>query len=724
MSDNNRDRSAQFINVNGREVEVFPAGSENAPKLADEAKFIIAKFSKFVDYDTKQDLSREGLEVNENLGNNMYICKYKKREEKRETSAPMFQPLTHLALYPNPVVPEVRMASNSKKSADGDESGGEKLPFVIQLHSTPTQTPIDILALVCDRYHADPIDDKFTADVLRVNLDPELVAEVSKIDSVRSVTKIEPRRLFSLRQRAIMNFPPATGGAAMASVSYNSFNGADEIVHVADSGFDKGEDNDVHAAFAGRVLACVSLLKDVPKADKMGHGTHVAGSVLGNLTNLSEEDAKGTAPDAKLVSLAMIPPKGHLHSPSTYNILTHEVQDLGPPTIVNNSWGVGFCFDNGPRKYGPNDASIVDHVMWKNPNVCLLFAAGNDGTYVDRDYEHFNNTLARKPQIGDYASAKNCITVGATYSDRPLDQSKSSYDKSSNLKCHKFELTDFSSTGPTLEGRVKPDVVAPGAIVLSARSRAITPENLARLLEYNGQPDSEQLIYMSGTSMATPAVTGCVAVLRSAFRTQQQKTPTGALLKALIIHGADDMEGTEFTVKSVVMVQKDDKEVYKKIDEKLYKMTAAPNGFQGYGLVNILNSLLPIEYPPNVKTHGYIDERMKSGTHKVKTLEISNSAKNLVVTMAYTDKKGEQLQNNIKLWIELANEERLTPCEPTDPLGRESPSGDRGVEKTSWQPSNVAKIVKSNPYPGEATIHINIETIDQVAPFALVWSII
>ncbi|KAK1146649.1 hypothetical protein N8T08_002722 [Aspergillus melleus] len=123
-------------------------------------------------------------------------------------------------------------------------------------------------------------------------------------------------------------------------------------------------------------------------------------------------------------------------------------------------------------------------------------------------------------QIGGQAAAKNCITVGAcgTTRDGSID-----------------EIADYSSRGPTTDGRIKPDVMAPGTKILSACSRArkrdiSAPDQLWRL--------------DTGTSMATPLVAGCVAVLRQILRTGGV-VPGAALLKAMLINGATILKNEE-----------------------------------------------------------------------------------------------------------------------------------------------------------------------------------
>ena len=108
-------------------------------------------------------------------------------------------------------------------------------------------------------------------------------------------------------------------------------------------------------------------------------------------------------------------------------------------------------------------------------------------------------------------------------------------------------LAAFSSRGPTAENRLKPDVVAPGTAILSTRSQII---KYIGSVDVQGESGDAKSMYLAGTSMATPLVAGCCAVIREAslengYRDTQEgvKNPTGSLVKALLINGAVPIKG-------------------------------------------------------------------------------------------------------------------------------------------------------------------------------------
>ena len=131
----------------------------------------------------------------------------------------------------------------------------------------------------------------------------------------------------------------------------------------------------------------------------------------------------------------------------------------------------------------------------------------------------------------------------------------------------------------------------------------LVPKNLSSYMIRFGYPKSNDLLFLKGTSQAIPAVTGCVAVLRNVLRDKHQTTPTAALLKALIVHGAVDMVCTKL---SVISRYKDNA---KPVTTQEVVMTTAPNGFQGFVCVDIDNSLYPIHEKPITLQRGFLRRR-------------------------------------------------------------------------------------------------------------------
>ncbi len=293
--------------------------------------------------------------------------------------------------------------------------------------------------------------------------------------------------------------------------------GAGQVIGVADTGLDTGaDDKNLHPDFQGRVQAVYSLGRRGDASDTHGHGTHVAGSVLGS--GAGDGQARGAAPEAKLVFQSVLDSNGGLGGlPEDLGTLFGQAYEAGA-RIHSDSWGVPY--DSGGNVYDAQSAA-VDRMIWEHPDLAILFAAGNDG-------DHNQDGRVDYSTVSSPGTAKNAITVGASENNRP-ELGKHADNANS--------VAIFSSRGPAPDGRVKPDIVAPGSWILSAKSSRAPENNFWK--GYN-----DRYAYMGGTSMATPLSAGATALVRQYFETKLGVTPRAALLKAALINGAADIEGT------------------------------------------------------------------------------------------------------------------------------------------------------------------------------------
>ena len=300
--------------------------------------------------------------------------------------------------------------------------------------------------------------------------------------------------------------------------------GAGQIVAISDSGL--SVQGALSADFAGRLvrafapsemnLSSAACRAKTTYTDLNGHGTHVAGSVLGNGTRSGSNAAAhtyagsnaGTAPEARLVFMALnTDGSGGIQCVDLNGDFLAKGYQEGA-RISTNSWG-----SNTAGGYGQL-SSLVDDYLWRNKDYLVLYAAGNAGPGAQT--------------VGSPGTAKNILTVGASENNRPDIDSDSDNPDS---------MASFSSRGPTADGRIKPDVVAPGTWILSVRA-AQAPDG-----SFWG-PFNADYAYMGGTSMATPLAAGGAAIVREwVNKARGIAAPSAALLKAIIINGATQLPG-------------------------------------------------------------------------------------------------------------------------------------------------------------------------------------
>lgn len=359
--------------VNGHIVPLFSQDDNDRPKNAAHTEWILVRFNEVISYSISEKFRRERrLEIHERLAeDNVYLCKY-----TPDDLSPIIidDKITHMALYPVSAVPFAGLISALIPSDVASSDAENKISLVVALHPNPSETPQQVLQDLETRFEAEHLDHKVDSvvNLVRVRLDSKHIQAIAEIDSVRSIEKALRSEFTSIKADVVL-------GTNTPTIPF-LWTGQGMTVHVADSGFDRGSATDVHPAFTGRVLA-VRTASNAPSFntfDENGHGTHVAGSVLGDLAQPSGINTKvyimGTAPKASLISIAINPEIPAL------DLSTEVTAPFQKPSIHTNSWGPQVTHRQHP--YGAADARLVDQAMSDNPQLRILFAAGNDGTLL------------------------------------------------------------------------------------------------------------------------------------------------------------------------------------------------------------------------------------------------------------------------------------------------------------------------------------------------------
>ncbi len=384
--------------------------------------------------------------------------------------------------------------------------------------------------------------------------------------------------------------------------------GEGQVIGVADTGFDTGDLTKLHPDLSAIFKGIGFARADHSWADESGHGTHVAGSIVGN-GKLSEAKVIGSAPSAKLMVQAVMNEEGLLAVPAPSTILNQALA-VGV-RIHSNSWGSSKTSYN-------NVAALFDDYIWKHPELLVLFAAGNSGGDYDQDGVIDENS------VGAPGTAKNVLTVGASenqvlagglqvpmgeYSGDRWGVPPLSTDKFSD---HPSGIAGFSGRGPTDDGRRKPDVVAPGTNILSTRAQ------ISGAPEMWGVVD-DHYVFSGGTSMATPVAAGAAGLIRQYLVSKLNiPEPSAALLKAVIMHTAEDLFPGQYGLGKSQEIT-----------------TPRPNFTEGFGRIDVARAL-------NSEVQVF-DEKMGVGTGESKNFIIKIDGEkpaSLTVTLNYTDAPG------------------------------------------------------------------------------------
>jgi subtilisin family serine protease len=348
-----------------------------------------------------------------------------------------------------------------------------------------------------------------------------------------------------------------------------SCRGSGVVWGVLDSGIDEH-----HPHFAGNntlsAPAVSSLHRDftiaaqpncppAPLTDTVGHGTHIAGIIAGHapagqdavriatneptLQGLPQwaprELAPGTclsgvAPNANLVSLKVLDDNGTTLSSvvidaldyvRTVNSAGRDLQIHG----VNLSFGCNWL----PTDYAAGQSPLCRELdLLVGSGVVAVVSAGNFGAGTAASGVGgtvtgvIGDVYGQLSTITDPGTAASAITVGSVHRYRP----------------HTYGVTFNSSKGPTLDGRLKPDLVAPGERITSAATgrmaNGVGPLNLP-----GDPPGVARYVEDSGTSMAAAHVSGVIAAFLSA-RTEYVGQPQ--MVKQLFMDAATDLGRHQF----------------------------------------------------------------------------------------------------------------------------------------------------------------------------------
>jgi hypothetical protein len=433
--------------------------------------------------------------------------------------------------------------------APSEEGGTVEIAVQVHNHAEVNQVLADMEALATQVLRP-PMHVQGTT-VVGLEMSHALVAGLASLPGVISVEPLMKAERFDEIQGQLIAgnldvFRSKPSGPGYldwltATVGLPTLPWAYPIVDITDDGIDDGGAAPIHPDFyeLGDILRPDRLVYNVnwttdPAADSTGgHGTLNA-SIVGGYNALAGalyRDAEGYSyglginPFGRIAGSKIFSNAGAWSYPNYYDLVAYGYAQGA--RIVSNSWGARgkglYLIDDQIYDILVRDATSA---IPGSQAMTIIFAAGNAGPE--------SNT------IGSPGIAKNVITVGASESYRP-DWTDGCFVGPAGAD-NANDIIGFSSRGPTADGRVKPDLVAPGTHIVGAASQSSA---------YNGMSVCDmyypvgQTLYAasSGTSHATPAVAGAVSLLTRFYQDQFGAYPSPAMLKAYLINSARYLNG-------------------------------------------------------------------------------------------------------------------------------------------------------------------------------------
>jgi len=511
---------------------------------------------------------------------------------------------------------------------------GQGLRKVVTLRSTITT---DSASAIFRAMGAQTVDSSTSFNWLVVSLDSLLLDSITNLSFVIEVYDLNQPNLFNNNSRALIK----TNGIQYQPFGLlNQYNlsGSGIRVGVWDVGPTDHIDLNDHLTIMENTLLWSNPLNE--------HFMHVSGTLAGE--GLGNQLYAGMAPESQIFAYNLYsdpndPALGPYPSEEMENAL------LDPdihPDISNLSGGWNFCAQFG-MYYTGFMTSDYDRLV-RTYNLTHFNAAGNESNSILCNMINFGT-------ICNPATAKNVIAVGSV----ELDE----------------EISSWSSKGPCVDGRLKPDLVTFGGYVKSC--------NIGNSYSYLG-----------GTSMASPAAAGTGALLIERFRnTHNNNNPVPALLKGILMNTAKDLGNT------------------------------GPDYTFGYGLIDALDAVNTID------NDFFITNNIGLQTNQSfqYPLLVSNPCL-FKVMLIWTDKEGysEQLTKHLINDLDLTLEDpnggihypyTLNPNSPSSPATQDDLNQIRNTR------DNIEQCYINTPIPGTWTIHVNGYSIPEgPQPFALIWS--
>ena len=320
-----------------------------------------------------------------------------------------------------------------------------------------------------------------------------------------------------------------------ADAAQRAFNAVGEGIcwAVLDSGINKHAHFEKHGNLITDRWSKDFVADGDPFDDPFGHGTHVAGIIAGAWDNAANETVavqevltgvdpqdqstievqpltitsiSGVAPRTRLVSMKVLDSAGVgrvscvLQAIASIQDINDHGRRLALPNAAIHGVNMSLGYDFNPRWFGCGQSPICVEVnRLVRSGVVVVVSAGNSGFSALSLTASGSNELGyRVASVNDPGNAELAITVGSTHRDRP----------------HTYGVSYFSSRGPTGDGRLKPDLVAPGERIISCAAGTFKTAIEPRV------PRNTRLLYLeqSGTSMAAPHVSGAIAAFLSVRR--------------------------------------------------------------------------------------------------------------------------------------------------------------------------------------------------------------
>ena len=532
-------QTRDFIPTTGLEIESIAEDMSQSSQV-----YFLMQFEILPDADKRKELDAQGIQLVNYLGANTYIVSslvsnLNAVEEVSDLqSAIPFNPVDKISL-------------DLQGGKIGDWAFQKPVPQVLDgTEIIVAEEIVENKAVLTIHFHKNVLIDD-AKNVVESN-GGEIISAIPIIPSVTAL--VDLNELENISRETIVQFidvvdPPLQPTNDNAKVAAKVMSLPELPYSLTGQGvtalvYDHGVVDPRHPDFTGRILQ-----SDVGTGIGQ-HATHVAGTLGGNGANSDGFDSNnnlnggtsnkwtGMAPQIEFSTFGLQNSADLLYDSGgdlfdDFTLAINSGVDLATMSLGNPVGRLGVCDKEGDYT---STSILIDNIVLgaiNNQQLIFLKSEGNE-----RGYQCVSSVVN---PIGPYgttnppATSKNAIVVGATYSNNDL-------------------IATFSGYGPTDDGRIKPDIVAPGCQNNFGSDQSITSPTFEDLPSpsipggdgiWQSGETFNTYVGMCGTSMATPLTAGVVGLLIEEWRqTHASDRPLPHSVKAILIHTATD-EGRE-----------------------------------------------------------------------------------------------------------------------------------------------------------------------------------
>ncbi|MDN3674318.1 S8 family serine peptidase [Flavobacterium branchiarum] len=456
------------VSINGNKIsttanfkqQVKEIKNSTSKKQIPKREYTLVQFTKMPSIQEQQKLKKQGVNLLSYLSNNAYYVAIDSEFYSKGAASDNIRAIITI----DPKYKLDQMLANSVIPDYALEGNNIKVVISYFKGVNPNDISKDLTNIFVKGIK---IEEPFSQIYLQVS--KEKLDEIAKFNWVQNIDLIPPP-VESDNKPGVTSHKANVLGSTIPGLGYG-LTGKGVKVGIWDGNLEEHKDH------TGRVT-----IKEYES--NSSHGEHVSGTIGG--AGLLDPIAKGMAPEVKMYGWNFNTQSNGL------SVASERLKSIAEDgiEITSNSYGILISSGYNTYRYNGNDYGD-DYVTAMNPYLLNIYSNGNAQT---ANLPSGFNTSTK--------NSKNSLHVAA---NDPNDL-----------------ISNYSSFGPTIDGRLVPQIAAVGTDVYS--------------LDYS---NSYQV--MSGTSMATPGTTGTVALLYERYKNIYGEKPLASLMKALVTNTAKDV---------------------------------------------------------------------------------------------------------------------------------------------------------------------------------------